>query len=69
MKIAGFTLLASLLGAQAFVAPAPRMGARTRGVARMSVDDILGTYLFLRKTHTHTYTHSIVVEKYMCVCV
>jgi len=40
MKFAA-VLLASLVGASAFVAPAPKQ-MRSRGMARMAVDDLIG---------------------------
>lgn len=36
-----FCLLAGLLGAQAFIAPAPKF-TRSRGVAKASVSDMIG---------------------------
>ena len=41
MKFAAFACLASLIGASAFVAPAPKQ-TRSRGMARMAVDDLIG---------------------------
>jgi len=41
MKFAAFACLASLMGASAFVAPAPKQ-MRSRGMARMAVDDLIG---------------------------
>ena len=41
MKTAAFLTVSTLVGAQAFMAPAPKF-SRTRGVARMSFEDEAG---------------------------